>query len=374
MNPQTREKKIVQTSIVGIATNVFLVVFKAIIGFITGSVSIVMDALNNLTDALSSVITIIGTKLSNKRPNKKHPFGYGRVEYITSIIIASLVIFAGYTDIRESITTLVDLFKGGENPVYSDISLIIISVAVLVKVLLGLYFRHMGKKVDSDNLKASGTDALMDSILSLSTLIAALICRFTNVSIEGYLGIIIGCFIVKSGIEILMDAFKDIIGVRAEKSLTQKIKAKVRSIPGVRGTYDLILNSYGPNKTIGIIHVEVRDDMTAKEIHALTRRIQKEIYLEFGIIMTVGIYASNDSDPESRAIKNTLIQLVKQEKDILQLHGFYVDEASKRVSFDLIISFDNKNPIALKDKIVAELEKAYPDYHYDVNLDADYTD
>ena len=160
-----REKQIIKTSFVGIFVNILLVGFKAFVGILASSIAIIMDAVNNLTDALSSLITIIGTKLAGKKPNKKHPYGYGRIEYLTSSLIAFIILFAGFTAIYESIKSLID----GQKPSYDTTSIIIISVAIVVKLLLGLYFRYVGKKVESDALKASGLDALFDSILSLST-------------------------------------------------------------------------------------------------------------------------------------------------------------------------------------------------------------
>ena len=196
-----REKKIIRTSVIGITGNLLLVGAKATIGFIAGSVSIILDAVNNLTDMLSSVITIIGTKLSNKKPDKKHPYGHGRIEYLTSLIIAVIILVAGGSAIYESILSLIN----GNTANYSDISLIIISIAILVKVALGLYYRKVAKEVNSDALKGSGIDALFDAILSTATLVGAIVARYANVYIEGYLGIVIGLFIIKSGIEILSD-------------------------------------------------------------------------------------------------------------------------------------------------------------------------
>ena len=208
-----REKTIITTSFIGIGGNLLLVAGKALIGFLANSVSIILDAVNNLTDALSSVITIIGTKLAGKKPDKKHPFGHGRVEYLTSLVIAVIILVAGGSAIYESILSLINKTEAS----YTNTSLIIISVAIVVKIALGLFFRNMGKKTNSDALKGSGIDALFDAILSLSTLVGAIIAMFTGVHIEGYLGIVIGLFIIKSGIDVLRDAISNIIGERTSE-------------------------------------------------------------------------------------------------------------------------------------------------------------
>ncbi len=365
----TREKKIIQTSIIGILANLLLVGVKATIGFIAHSSSIISDAINNLSDAMSSLVTAIGTKLSNKRPNKKHPFGYGRIEYLTASIVAALIIFAGGTAIYESVMSLVNQ----EVPEYSVVSLVVIGIAVAVKVALGLFFRYRGKKLESGALKNSGTDALFDAILSTSTLIAAIVSHFSSVHLEGYAGILIGLFIVRSGIVAMKESLSPILGERIDDVFARDLKAVICSHPGVHGAYDLIVNSYGADRKIGSVHIEVDDKMTASEIYALEREIQTYCYNEHHIIMTVGIYASNDSSPLGKEIKEKAKKLVGEEKDVIQWHGFYYDEEREIVSFDIIVSFDSKedqNEIA--SRIQKTLEAEYPKLRILVNLDQDF--
>lgn len=366
----SREKTIIRTSIVGILGNVGLVAVKATIGFIAGSISIIMDAINNLSDALSSVITIIGTKLSNKKPDKNHPYGHGRIEYITSLIIAIIVLVAGGSAVYESIRSLIEHTTAS----YDNWSLIIISIAILVKILLGLFFRIMGKRTNSDALRASGIDALFDSLLSLSTLIGAIVSMYTGVSIEGYLGILIGLFIIKSGIEILLNAISNLVGKRADKELAIAIKQVVNSFPEVIGAYDLILHDYGPNRTIGSIHIEVKDSLTAKEIHPLTRKITTAVYEKFGVILTVGIYATNESDPEIKEVRKDLYELVKQYQTIEQIHGFYVDEELKIITFDIVISFKDEDMEKTKDSLISDIKAKHPKYEYYAIIDNDFAD
>ena len=365
-----REKTIIRTSIIGILANIGLVALKATIGFIAGSISIIMDAVNNLTDALSSVVTIVGTKIANKKPDRKHPYGHGRVEYITSLVVAVIILVAGGSAIYESILNLINPVKA----TYTDLSLIIISVAILVKVVLGLFFRKMGKKTNSDALKGSGIDALFDALLSLTILVGAIITRFTGVSIEGYLGLLVGLFIIKSGIEILAGSLSNIVGKRVNNEISLEIKQLVNSFPEVIGSYDLILHDYGPNKSIGSIHIEVRDDLTAKEIHPLTRKITEAIYEKFGIILTVGIYATNESNPEIKCIRKDLYQIVKDTKEIKQIHGFYVDKNIKVITFDLIIDFKANKPEEIKNSVINKITELHPDYKFYAILDEDYSD
>lgn len=365
-----REKTIIRTSIIGILGNILLVAAKATIGIIAGSISIILDAINNLTDALSSIVTVIGTKLSTKKPDKTHPYGHGRIEYVTSLIVAIIVLIAGGTAIYESISSLIS----GSQANYSYVSLIVVSVAILFKVALGLFFKAMGKKTNSDALNASGVDALFDALLSLSTLVGAIVAMYAGVHIEGYLGILIGLFIIKSGIEFLLNAISSIVGKRADKETALAIKQLVNSFPEVIGSYDLILNDYGPNRSVGSIHIEVRDDITAKEIHPLTRKISIAVYEKFGVILTVGIYATNSSVPEVKAIREDLYRLVKNYPSITQVHGFYVDVETNVVSFDIIIDFKEEKFEEIKNDLVTKLSELHPKYHFVAVQDVDFSD
>ena len=368
-----REKEIIKTSFIGIIGNFFLVAFKAFVGIIAGSISIIMDAVNNFTDALSSIITIIGTKLANKKPNKKHPYGYGRIEYITSTLIAMLILFAGAMAIYESIKSIIDYFQNGTMPSFEVYSIIIIAAAILVKVAIGLFFKKKGNKIDSDALKASGMDALFDSILSTSTLIGMFIAKYANFYIEGYLGIIIGLFILKSGFEVLKESLSSMIGDRFDKDYINEIKSVILSIDGVCGCYDLILNSYGHDKNIGSVHIGVNDNLSAKEIQAIERNITTLMYMKYNTIMTVGIYAENFTDEFTKETYSKVLEIIKKYQYVLQTHGFYIDKELKIINFDLVISFDDDNPLETINKIKEEVESLIEDYQIIINYDQDFS-
>ena len=368
-----REKEIIKTSFIGIIANIMLVGFKAFVGFIAGSISIIMDALNNLTDALSSTITIVGTKLASKRPNKKHPYGYGRIEYITSTLIAFLILFAGAMAIYESIKSSIDYFQNGTMPSFEIYSIIIIAAAILVKVGVGLFFRYKAKATESDALDASGKDALFDSVLSTSTLIGMIIAKFFGLYVEGYLGIVIGLFIIKSGIEVLKESLSSMIGERFDKELVQNIKNDINSVDGVLGSYDLILNSYGHNKNIGSVHIGVNGDLTSIEIQEIERQISSLMYKKYNTIMTIGIYTENTSDEETKQIFEGILEIIRDYKHVLQIHGFYVDKVKKVINYDLVISFDDEKPLETIDSIKAKTSEKNPGFLVIINYDQDFT-
>lgn len=364
---ENRSKVIVRTSIVGIVTNVILSAFKAAVGFITGSIAVTLDAVNNLSDALSSVITIVGAKLSNKLPNKKHPLGYGRIEYLSAMIVAAIVLYAGGTSAVESVKKIIH----PEEADYSTVSLVIIASAVVVKLILGKFVKRQGERVNSGALVASGADALFDAILSLSVLASAIVFITTGISLEAYVGVVISIFIIKSGIEMLRDTLDDILGKRNDRELVKRIKKVLNSEEPVRGAYDVILNDYGPNKTIGSVHLELPDTMTVEDLDVLTRKLQAKVHQETGVLLTgVGVYSYNTKDNVAAKIRSNVLHIVKSHDWALQMHGFFVDLEEKSIRFDVVISFDILPEEALE-ILSKEVSAAYPDYQIHIAPDLD---
>lgn len=277
---------------------------------------------------------------------------------------------AGISSLKESAEKIIS----PDETHYSVISITIVAVAVFVKFFLGKYVKNTGKKIDSQSLIASGTDAYFDAVVSFSTFIAAIISLIWNFTIEGYLGILIAALIIKSGMGILKETLNTMIGIRADGKLTKRIKDRINSFENVEGTYDLILHSYGPSKIIGALNIQVDENMTAKEIHGLTKRIIHAIEQEFAIMLTIGIYASNQGDELSVEVQNYLEDILKNYHEILQLHGFYLDEEEKNISFDIIVDFGVKNSNQIKSEIIDKMKEKYSDYNYSVVIDNEFCD
>ncbi len=366
-----REKTIVRTGIIGIVANILLASFKALVGVAIHSTAMVLDAVNNFSDVLSSVVTIIGTKIASRKPDKKHPLGHGRVEYLAQMIIAALILYAGITALWESIKKIIDPV----DPEHSAASLGIISVAIVVKIFLGLYVKKQGKKAKSDLLISSGTDALFDAILSTAVLISAVILIFFKFNIEAYVSIIISLFILKAGFGIIKEAVDDMLGHRVETEYTKKVKETVTTFPEVYGAYDIVLHNYGPDRYLGSVHIEVDDTMTADKIDSLTRNITGKVYEETGIILTaVGIYSNNSSDERLMKMRKDITELVVDHKHILQLHGFYVDEEKKRITFDVVVDFEEQDREGLIAHIKNDVKNVLPEYELVVAIDSDISD
>ncbi|EFM39592.1 cation diffusion facilitator family transporter [[Eubacterium] yurii subsp. margaretiae ATCC 43715] len=364
---QKRERAIIRTSMIGVGTNVMLAVFKAIIGLISNSIAITLDAVNNISDALSSVITIIGTKLGAKEPDKNHPLGHGRIEYISSMVVAAIVLYAGITSLVESIKKIISPEKAS----YDIISLVIIGVAVLVKVLLGKYVKKQGVKHNSGALIASGSDALFDALISASVLASAIIYLAFDISLEAYVGVLISIFIIKAGIEMMTETISEILGKRSDKEDIDKIKNIIAEEKEVRGVYDLIIFNFGPSKNYASVHIELDDTMTVDEVDVLTRKIEAKVYQQSGVILTgVGVYSHNTSNEEVAVIKNTVKEKVLSFDWALQMHGFYVDMEEKSIRLDVVISFDIEKEKALS-ILTESIRQLYPTYSIKITTDLD---
>ena len=364
---KSRDQIIIRTSIIGIAANIFLAAFKAVIGLLSHSIAVTLDAVNNLSDALSSLITIIGAGLANRKPDKKHPLGHGRTEYLSAIIVSAIVLYAGINSAVESVRKIMS----PETPDYSNISLIIIAAAVIVKIILGRYFTLKGKEAGSGALEASGADASFDAILSLSVLACAVLFRMTGISLEAFVGAVISVFIIKSGIEMMLETLDDIIGKRADPDKVREIKRLIKEEPEVRGVYDLFINNYGPGRDYASLHIEVPDVMTVEEVDSITRRVQQKVYKGTGVIITgVGVYSYNTKDQEAAKIRNTVMETVLQHEWALQVHAFNADTKKKKMRFDVVLSFDI-DPRQGYEVIMKEIRRLYPDYAITITSDID---
>lgn len=365
-----REETIIRTSIIGVIANIFLTAFKAVIGLLSNSIAITLDAVNNLNDALSSVITIVGTKLAGKKPDKKHPLGYGRIEYLTALIISALVMFAGFTALSESIKKIIH----PEVPDYSVVSLIILASAVIVKLVLAHYVKNVGKKVNNNSLIASASEASFDAILSFSVIIIAIIYMMTGINLEAFAGLTIAVFIIKSGIEIMIDTINDIIGKRTDKQLAIAVKKTICEDPDAFGAFDLYLYNYGPNYNYGSVHVEVKETMTAKQIDAMERRIGANVYEKHGVVLTgIGLYSVNAQGSPADLMHQKITKIIMTHDYAMQVHGFYVDFENKQIAFDVVLSFNCDQTVAIG-KIKKEIKAQYPEYEVKVQPDIDITE
>ena len=364
---EERNRVIIRTSILGITANVVLALLKALVGMATHSIAITLDAVNNFTDAGSSVITIAGTKLASKKPDKKHPWGHGRIEYLSAMLLGALVLSAGISSLIEAVRKIID----PRTPEYSSVSLILVAICVLVKIFLGRYVTAAGKRANSETLVNSGRDALLDALVSASTLAAALLYLLYGVSLEAWIGALISVLIIKTGFEMQLNTISEILGQRVDADVVRAVCRTVESFDEVYGVYDMIFHDYGPNRVNGSLHVEVDDAMTAREISDLLRRIAVKVYQEHQVQLTaIGIYSMNTKDRKAMRLREEITKIAMAHSPVLQLHGFSLKE--NVLQFDIIVDFEADDPEKIRDEIAAGVSAAYPELTVRAFCDADY--
>lgn len=361
----SREKEIIKVSILNITVNLLLSVFKGTVGFLSHSVAIQADAINSLSDALAAVITIIGIKLSGKEPNEKHPLGYGRYEFLSDGIVSFLVLYAG-------IITLIDSIKKIINPEqvdYSNVTIIILIVAIIAKIFLGVHEKSKGKKFNSKALQSSGIDSISDAVVTSTVLISALLYIFSRINVEAYLGVVISFMIIKSGFEMFRDTIDEILGKRVKSELIKAVKDTLNEDENVFGAYDMILHSYGPEKYIGSVHIEVPSDMKMEDLDILQRKLTSKVYKTHGVFLSgIGIYSVDVENRDVIELRENINSIVQNYDHVLQLHGFVVDMDKRKIRFDLIIDFI-KDSNKLVEDIKKDINRMYPDFDITIQKD-----
>ena len=354
MDANERRKKIIGVSIIGIVANLLLGVLKAVLGLLSGSIALISDALNNITDSSSSLITIVGTKLAAKAPDKQHPFGHGRTEYLTSLLIGGIVFLTGFQSRISSVTV------------------IIIIATIAAKILLGTFTENSGKKLNSTALIASGADAKNDAVVSVVTLISSILYMFAKISVDGIAGVIISVFILKTAYEVLSDTIKKLLGERVDGEMVRGIKDIVRNTEGVINCFDLILNDYGPDFYTGSINVEIEDDRSIGEMYPILHEAQTKIYNKYNVFLVFGFYSVDVDDERYIKIKSLLKNYKENERHIINYHGIVIDEKDKTIYCDITRDFDITSETVIEN-VNRILKEKFPEYNIHVNIDTEFS-
>lgn len=341
-NPVVRSKYGSLAGVVGIIVNIILFIIKVLAGILSGSIAIVSDAINNLTDASSSIITLVGFKLSSKPADEDHPFGHQRIEYLTGVIISFIILFIGIFLGIESVKKLLDpniTMPSPNIPVY-----IILASSIICKLWLAIFNKKMGKAIDSSALKATSQDSLNDTISTTVVLIVNIVCHvFPNVSILAYLdgvtGIALAIMILISGIKTLKETMDPLIGSMPTEDDIKKISSIVESYDGVLGIHDLVIHNYGPNKSFASIHVEVDAKVDVMISHDLMDNIERDVRINHGIDLTIHMDPVNIDDEETISTKAQVIEIVKRIDETLTIHDFRMVKGitHTNVLFDIAI-------------------------------------
>jgi len=362
-----RGEIILSASITGIVTNLVLAAVKVTIGIITGSLAVMSDAINNLTDSSSSLITIIGTKLAARKPDKNHPFGYGRVEYLTSMVIAVIVSVTGFE-------VLLSAVKGIRNPEpmsYTPVSLGIILLTVFAKIWLGSFTQKIGKSVSSGALVASGADAKNDALVSLVTLVSAGVYLLWDFSLDAYAGMVISFFILRTGFEVMRETMGKILGEKADSSLAENLRKDVEACPIVISAHDLILHNYGPGSNTGSINVELDHTLTIGEVYPVLHDLQRELRKKYHTYLVFGMYAVDTGAPLYQEVREKLNDFTHTHEHCLSFHAVNIDVAKKEMYCDIVLDYCADRKV-MRTELISLLKKDYPEYSINVTVDTEF--
>lgn len=320
-------------SIVGIFLNFLLFGGKLLIGLLIHSVSIMADAFNNLSDAASALIGFVGIKIANKPADKEHPFGHGRAEYITALVVAFVIMQVGFDFLKDS---LAGIKEPGELK-FSLVAVIFLGISILTKIWIFYFNRSIGKRIHSQVMMATATDALGDVFATSATAIAVLVYRFWGVNIDGYVGLLVSLFVLWAGLGIARDSVAPLIGEGSSEKEQQMMQDFVESYEGVLGSHDLIIHNYGPGRSMGSVHAEVSRAMTMEEAHELVDRIEKDAYLQLGIYLVIHTDPVAVGDVQSTSLKEKVGGILRELDPDVEIHDFRLvkDEKGDKLIFEL---------------------------------------
>lgn len=360
--------------IVGVCTNVILFIIKLSVGLITSSISIMADAFNNLSDAASSLITIFGFKLSSMPADKEHPFGHGRIEYLSALVVACMVMIVGLQFIKSSFEKIIN----PEPVTFEFIPCILLLVSIGLKVWLSRFNKFIGNKINSSALKAASVDALGDVFTSSAVAISFLAAKFTTLPIDGYIGMVVALFIVYSGFTLIKDTINPLLGEAPDPELVEAIKEKVSSYDNILGTHDLIIHNYGPGRCMASIHAEIPSDISVVKIHEIVDEAERQISKDLNIYLVIHIDPVCVIEGEVKKAYSEILQLVNEIDFIESIHDFRVvgEGEVKNLIFDVVIDTSKKMKYSddeLKEMINNRIKKLHPSYNCVITLDKNYT-
>ena len=356
MTQKERNKVIIRTSVTGVVVNVAIAAVKIVAGLLASSIAILSEGVNNAADALTSVLTLVGTKLAGRHPDAKHPFGYGRIEYLTGLVIAAIILVSGFQMLSEAVKHVFN----PEPLAISYVSLGVVAVSAVVKFALALYTIARGKAASSEALVGVGLECRADSYVSVVTIATAVLFLLTGISIDAYAGIVMALVIIKAGVEVGLKTMSELIGRPGEKELAAKIYALVRQTPGVVGAADMMLHNYGPGAWSGSVNVEIDHAKSVGEVYAFLHELQLRIMHEEKVTMVFGVYAVDNDHEESKRVREAVLEYVRQQEHVKSFHAIYLEPGTNRIYCDLIVGYGLKDWDALREDFTAYMKDRFP--------------
>ena len=357
------------SGIVGIISNLILVGIKLLVGIISASLSIIADAINNLSDAGSSIVTLVGFKMSSKEADDDHPFGHERIEYLAGFIVSMVILFVGGTLIIESVKKIFN----PEETIFDYLTIIILSISIAIKLWQAFFYRTLGNRIDSTTLYATSRDSLNDCVATLAVLISVLITKFTGYNLDAYFGILVSLFIIKSGIDLIKETSSPLIGVLPSKELVDRVLNVVMCDPLILGFHDLVIHSYGPKKFYASCHVEFDYRENVLKIHDLIDNIENECMEKTGVQLVIHMDPIVVDDEETINLKEKVSLLIKEINPEVSFHDFRMvkGETHTNVLFDCVIPYNNekKTKMLFRERITEEIKRINPKYNVIISFD-----
>lgn len=383
-DPHVRYSYGILCSVLAIALNMLLGALKLVAGLLTGSISVMADAVNNFADAISAVLTFFGFKLSAKKPDREHPFGHGRIEYVMGLIVSMAIILVGFEALKEAVLSVIDNIKfhispdkyaSPESIEFSYLAVGILCASILVKIYMSVFMKSIGKKINSSSMKATGSDALGDTVATSIALLCMLIYKFFSLDLDAYAGLIVSAFIIKVGIDSIKETLRKILGTTADKEVVDKIKAIVMSYPDVIGIHDMIVHDYGPGRFMISLHAEFDGSKDIYVIHDMTDRLSDELSLKFGCEAVVHMDPIDLTDETVIELRALVERCAEEISESLNVHDLRVvpGVTHTNIIFDLLVPLDFKTDDEELLKILREkVKETRPDCNLVIQIDRPY--
>ena len=357
-----RPKYAMLSSITGIVVNLLLSIFKLVIGIVTNSMSIISDALNNVTDTGSSIVTMIGFKLSQKEVDNEHPWGHGRMEYITAFIVDILIILVGVELLQNSVDKIIHPVM----PTVNGVVIFLLVVAILVKLWLFVFYSKIAKRIDSSAIKATAYDSISDCVSTFVVLFSSVISLIFGITIDGYVSILVAIFILITGVKALKETIDILLGSKPDKEFIDQISEFVKKYPMIAGIHDIMVHDYGPGRKIVSFHAEVPADANICEAHDIIDELEQDMLKEFKCITTIHMDPIVVNDAKINEAKASVEKIVKEINENYSIHDFRMTDGGKRINliFDLVIPRDDKiDKENLKREIIEKIKKINTKYY-----------
>ncbi len=367
-NPESREGVIATTSVLGIVLNLLIAGMKMVIGILSASVAIVSEGMNNLADAMTSVLTLVGTKLAGRHPTEKHPFGFGRIEYLTSLVISVLILVTGI----EMLTSAIKAVFSPNELSLSYLSMAIIAGSAIIKFFFGIYTIRQGKKVGSSALVAVGIEGRNDSFVSVVTLLSTALFLVFGWNIDAYAGIFTSGIIIKAGAEVLFSTVSELLGRPGEKELATTLYNKIRSTDGILNAADMMLHNYGPDSWSGSVNVEMDHAMSVGEIYSILHKLQLRIMHEHKVTMVFGVYAVDADHEASFAIRKEVGAFVQKNEHVKSFHAVYIEPETEKIYCDLVVDYKLKDWNALRKEFLSYMKDYHPNNEIELVIETEF--